>query len=116
MYNKSQGNFYSSVIMALPLPTTSGSLGVVSDTGSLIVTPPTGAQPCVRKAGSKLSLIARSMVQHSTLLLPFLDHIQTHLLSHRDQDHTFFLRNDILCFLCRAVAAGWFGLEPLPDT
>ncbi|GJR00307.1 hypothetical protein Tco_0523291 [Tanacetum coccineum] len=35
-------------------------LEVVSDTGSLIVTPPTGARPCGRKAGSKLSLIAPS--------------------------------------------------------
>ncbi|GKA48862.1 hypothetical protein Tco_0741820 [Tanacetum coccineum] len=36
----------------LPLPTTSGSLGVVLDTGSLIVTPPTGARPCGRNTGS----------------------------------------------------------------
>ncbi|GJU38141.1 hypothetical protein Tco_1186495 [Tanacetum coccineum] len=33
----------SSVTMAFPFPTTSCSLGVASDTGSLIVTSPTGA-------------------------------------------------------------------------
>ncbi|GKG06379.1 hypothetical protein Tco_0326465, partial [Tanacetum coccineum] len=49
------------VTTAFPLPTTSCSLEVVFDTGSLIVTPPTGARPCGRKAGSKISLIAHSM-------------------------------------------------------
>ncbi|GJS11192.1 hypothetical protein Tco_0367988 [Tanacetum coccineum] len=65
----------SSVTMTLPLPTTSSSLGVVSDTGSLIVTPPTGARPCGRKEGSKLSLIAHSMSASAPSPSPFLERI-----------------------------------------
>ncbi|GKC98130.1 hypothetical protein Tco_1168405, partial [Tanacetum coccineum] len=49
----------------------SGSLGVVSDTGSLIVTPPTGARPYGRNVGSKLSLIARSMSASAPSPSPF---------------------------------------------
>ncbi|GJT85940.1 hypothetical protein Tco_1067657 [Tanacetum coccineum] len=57
--------------LPFPFPTTSCSLEVVSDTRSLIVTPPTGARPCGRKAGSKLSLIAHSMSASSPSPSPF---------------------------------------------
>ncbi|GKG19379.1 hypothetical protein Tco_0376478, partial [Tanacetum coccineum] len=47
----------SSVTTAFPLPTTSCSLGVASDTGSLIITPPTGVS-------QHLSLILPHSIQH----------------------------------------------------
>ncbi|GJS16218.1 hypothetical protein Tco_0410690 [Tanacetum coccineum] len=75
------------------------SLGVVSDTGSLIVTPPTYARPYGRKAGSKLSLIARSMSASSHFsFLPFLDAgFLTLFLASRDQDHHFFFEGTDSC-------------------